>query len=164
MYIISSNSIIHPNIMGLRGKKSKASVEGDLNKSLPFCQSAVFRGLFGHGSAWALLWSVSYWTPPVETSHQQSPCYWQTQVFFMLMRNQKPSGWKPFVFMKAADTRSSSPDLLRVSSDPPRRKMILKHFQIKKSTIVTIDPFSPFVFLLSLCPSLLLQLLVQSLS
>lgn len=102
----------------------------------------MFRGLFGHGSAWALQWSVSYWTPPVDrniaSTKSSRPlailCYWQTQVFFMLMRNQKPSGWKPFVFMKAADTRSSSPDLLRVSSDPPRRKMILKHFQIKKST------------------------------
>lgn len=55
--------------------------------------------------------------------------YWQ-KVFFMLMRNQKSSGWKPFVFMKAADTRSSSPDLVRVSSDLPSRKMFLKHFQI----------------------------------
>lgn len=40
----------------------------------------------------------------------------------MLMRNQKPSDPKPFVFMKAADTQSSSPDLLHVSSDLPRKE------------------------------------------
>lgn len=100
----------------------------------------MFHGLFGHGSAWALPWSISYQTPPVDRNVAPTksfwplaiPCYWQKQVFFffMLMRNQKPSGWKPFVFMKAADTQSSSPDLLHISSDPPHRKMILKHFQI----------------------------------
>ncbi len=77
----SSNSIIHPNIMGLRGKKSKASVEGDLNKSLPFCRSAVFRGLFGHGSAWALLWSLILDTPSRNIAPTKSVLLTDTSFF-----------------------------------------------------------------------------------